>query len=129
MFNEKEFNIDREFNNIMSCAKEGPGDDFLKNFLFKDAVTLSANSEETTTFERDMEKEIVEEEERKLEEIEKSVKEIMMIYNGTHQGDRSTIRSIEGFQNQTNKDYFSQNEYEIYAKGLMNQPTIEKLKS
>ena len=45
-----------------------------------------------------------------------------------HSLERNSIRSIESFQTLFEKDHYVQNEYDIYTKGIMNEPTIEKLK-
>lgn len=42
--------------------------------------------------------------------------------------DVSKIRSIESFKMCFNLEFFRQNEFEIYAKALMNQPVYERLK-
>lgn len=60
--------MDRDVNNILSIFEQCPDEPIL-NFLLGDAVELKPPSEDRTDFEKEMEKEMIDDEERKLMEI------------------------------------------------------------
>lgn len=65
----------------------------------------------------------------RLGSLKKKIETIMGFYNDKPEYKNvSDIRSIESFKMCFNNEFFKQNEFEIYAKALMNTPVYEKIK-
>lgn len=126
LFSEKGFKVDHSVNNIFSLPESNGT--FMRDFILNDVFVLEPPTGEKLNFEADLEKEREDEEEKKLTEVEMSVKEIMNVYNmtATQERERSTVRSNETFKTLPMKD-MNHNEYYISARAVMNQNILDRL--